>query len=348
MATDKNPDILKKVDELLAGNELQEQARAVLLLRLCQFALSFAPHLVEHYWQVLQPLQKQLPPEAQPELKTLTATLEESSSVGAKGFTAEMLALVQSARKQSSPEAVKRGLLEVEEKMRKHFLPFGKGPVWVALVEAWLPLDRSEAIRRLKNVSADLQTGTLTRMNQAKLLSQAEWELAAAEMGASRLMPVIHKILEDNNQTLTLPAGLLKQVGVSLRGLMETRMQANQPGESVTQMRLYARLLALHDSGPNAALIPELLEGLYELIVKGGWLELKWLERFDLTDLFFALGVQLKPSPEAVFNPALRERLIAKTPRAHAQFLPRPVGGSPDGCRPCGKGLCRPDVAHRL
>lgn len=321
MATDKNPDLLKKVDELLAGNELQEQARAVLLLRLCQFALNFAPHLVDHYWQVLQPLQKQLPPEAQPELKTLTTTLEESSSVGAKGFTAEMLTLVQSARKQSGPEAVKRGLLEVEEKMRKHFLPFGKGPVWVALVEAWLPIDRSEAIRRLKNVSADLQTGTLTRMNQAKLLSQAEWELAAAEMGANRLIPVIHKILEDSNQALTLPAGLFKQVGASLRGLMETRMQANQPGESVTQMRLYARLLALHDSGPNAALIPDLLEGLYELIVKGGWLELKWLERFDLTDLFFALGVQLKPSPEAVFNPALRDRLAAKTPAHMLNFF---------------------------
>lgn len=321
MAAEKNPDILKKVDELLAGNELQEQARAVLLLRVCQFALNFSPHLLEKYWPALLPLQKQLPTESQPEMNTLRASQEESSPAGARGFTAEMLALVQAARKQASPDAVKRGLLDAEEKMRKHFLPFGKGPVWAALVEAWTPLDRSEAVRRLKNVSAELQVATLTRMNQARLLSSAEWELAAGEMGANKLMPGIHKILEDNNQKLTLPAALLKQVAASLRDLMANRMQANQPAESMVNFRLYGRLMVLHDSGPNAGVIPDLLEGFYEHIVKGYWLELKWLERFDLVDSFFAMGVQLKPSPEVVFDPALRERLLAKTPPHMLNFF---------------------------
>ena len=70
--------ILNKVDEVLAGGELLDQPRALLLLRMCQFTLLYAPNKTERYWQLLQPSQRKLPSEHQEEVTALSSTMEEA------------------------------------------------------------------------------------------------------------------------------------------------------------------------------------------------------------------------------------------------------------------------------
>lgn len=321
MASEKSKNILTTVNDLLAGEDLQAQSRALLLLRLCQFSIGFAPDRLEHYWQLLQPLQKNLPPEIQPELTTLRSTLEESLPSGAKGFTAEMLSLIQAARKETDPKEIKGRLLDCEAQLKKRFLPFGKGPVWTALVDAWLPLDRSVAIQLLKNVSGALQDNFITRMNQVKPFEPDEWELIASAVGTGRIVQVVVKILSDSRQTLNLPRQLLTQVAANIRNLMVQQMGAGKQTEAVSQFKNYSRLLILHSISSQNALIPDLLEELYLHVAKGNWLDQNWLLRFDLIDSIFSIGLQLKSAGLDVFTPSFLDRLASKTPSYMLNFL---------------------------
>lgn len=321
MASEKSKNILTTVDDLLAGEDLQAQSRALLLMRLCQFSIGFAPDRLEHYWQLLQPLQKNLPPEIQPEVTTLRSSLEESLPSDAKGFTAEMLAMVQAALKETDPKEIKSLLLDCEAQLKKRFLPFGKGPVWTALVDAWLPLDRTVAIQLLKNVSSGLQDNYMTRMNQVKPLGPDEWELVSSTLGTGKIVQVVNKILSDSRQTLNLPKQLLTQVAANIRNSMVQQMGAGKQTEMVSQFNNYSRLLILHAASSQAALIPEALEELYFHVANGNWLDQHWLFRFDLVSTIFSIGLQVKSAGLDVFTPSFLDRLASKTPPHMLNFL---------------------------
>jgi hypothetical protein len=321
MTAEKSKNILATVDDLLAGAELQPQSRAMLLLRLCQFSIGFAPDRLEHYWQLLQPLQKNLPNEVQPELTTLRTSLEESLPAGTKGFTAEMLALVHEARQETDPQVIKQRLLDCETKLKKHFLPFGKGPVWAALVDVWLPLDRPTAINLLKNVSGDLQGNYISRMNQAKPLSSVEWDLVISAVGKGKTVQVVEKILTDDRQSLDLSSQVLTQAAAALRSSMVQSVTAGNQVEMAGKFKNYIRLLILHAKGSQAALIPALLEELYLHVAIGFWLDQQWLVRFDLIESIFSYGQSLKSAGLEVFTPAFLDRLVAKTPAHILNYL---------------------------
>ncbi len=331
MAAVKSKNILATVDELLAGAELQPQSRALLLLRLCQFSIGLAPDRLEQYWQLLQPIQKILPPDIQPEVKTLQSSLEESLPAGAKGFTAEMLALVHEARQQTDPQAIKSQLLDCETKLKKHFLPFGKGPVWAALVDVWLPLDRSTAINLLKNVSGDLQGNFLTRMNQAKPLSPGEWDLVIAAVGKGKTIQAVEKILTDNRQSLDLSSAVLAQLAAALRDSMVQLMATNNQSDMAGKFKNYGQLLILHAKGSQAALIPGLLEELYSHVAKGNWLDQHWLVRFELIGSIFNFGQSLKLADLEVLTPDFLNRLMGRTPEYMLNFLYAVWAGSLTG-----------------
>jgi hypothetical protein len=323
MTTAEKKSILTTVDDVLAGKQLLDQPRALLLLRLCQLSFLFTPDKTEHYWQLLQPLQGKVPAELQDDLKTLRSTVEEALPSGAQGFTAEMLTEVKAGSEMaaSSVEEAKRRLLDTETRLKKRLMPFGKGPVWTGLVQAWIPIDRAYALQLLKNVSASLQDNLVTRMNKASPLAPEEWTILANSIGTGRIEQLALKALDDSGQSLRLPAPILAQVAKQIRSSVTQRAAANDPTGMISAANRYTRLLALHAKSDAAGQIPGLLEELYVLIAKANELEPLWMERFKLLGSTMDIGVQLKELGADVMTPDFVGRLVSKTPAYMVNFV---------------------------
>jgi hypothetical protein len=323
MTTEDKPSILTTVDSVLAGRQLLDQPRAVLLLRLCQFCLLFAPDRAGHYYRLLQDVEGRVPSELQEELKALRATLEETLPASALGSTAELLSEVRTATDMGkwSVAEEKRCLVDIENRLRKRLLPFGKGPVWTALVEAWMSADRGYALQLLKNVSAGLQDNFVTRMNKASPLKPEEWTILANHIGKGRVERVALKALDDAGQSLRLPEPVLRQVARQIRSaLTQSAARGDQTGIASAFLR-HRRLLELHASTDMAGEIPGLLEELYRLITTAKELEPVWMTRFNLIGSVLELGMQLKPAGSDVMTHDFVARLVSKTPAYLVNFV---------------------------
>ena len=314
MSYEENRKIFATVEDVLAGKELLEQPRAVLLFRLCQFSMLMNTEKAEQYWALLQPIQNKLPTELQGELTQLRSLLEESLASGAKGFTAEMITEIKAARELADYEMTKKKLLECETQLKKRFLPFGKGPVWNMLVETWISVDRTYALQLLKNVSGNLQDNYITKMNKSVRLSPEEWDILVSSVGMGKVEQIALKILDDEVQDLSLPKAALLQVATQIRNSITQLSLTGNQAEVVKKFTRYRRLLTIHTNSDQAELLPELLEELYLLIAKTPSLDQIWPTRFVLITGIIGIGVQLGAQNLQVLTPEFIERLIAKTP----------------------------------
>ena len=142
-------DVLVTVDSTLAEKELMDWPRAFLLLRLCQLWLIFSREKAEHYWGQLAPLEKKISKDLKTDFESLRSIMEATSSSGAKGFAAELIAEVAAAKRlpDSDIEEAKRRLHDCEDRLKKRRWPMGKTAVRIALVEAWARIDRQYALQ---------------------------------------------------------------------------------------------------------------------------------------------------------------------------------------------------------
>lgn len=307
--TETKESVLNRVDEVLASKELLDQPRSLLLVKLIQFCIAFAPHLAERYWQQLGSVKTKLPADIQTEVNDLRTSLEDSLPSNAKGFSADMLAEIKKAQECGNPEETKIRLQECEAQTKKRFMLSGKGIIYTALVEAWNLIDRSEAIQHLKNVSGRLQEGYIARWNKVKPFTVAEWEALAASIGMGSIEKSIISILDDNQQTLALPEKILSQAAARILASMQqwTAPVINQL-EITKIFGKYLRLLDLHVSNVQPALIQQLLEELYTQLTKAGWLEASWMLRFALIEVLFDIGSKPDSPIASVIN-----RIISNT-----------------------------------
>lgn len=319
--TDHQQEILTRVDTILTGKELLDQPRAYLLLRMSQLTLPFNPELSQIYWQMLQSVLNKLPAETQADVNELRLTLEESLPSGAKGFSAELLGEIQEINKLPGIDEKKDRLRDCESRLKKKFMLTGKGVVWTALMDAWLPLDRHYAIELMKNVSGGQQENTLMKWNKASSFSEEEWALLVDSIGMGKIERAIIKMLDDEKQFVVLPNKVLSQVAEKMRNSMQQFANPVNQGEIVKAYNKYVRLLSLHASGSQAAMIPTLMEELYLFIAKAVWLEQSWMIRFYLIEALIGVGLSLKTSGIDLFTPEYLQNLIAKTPPYLANFF---------------------------
>lgn len=319
--------VMAKVDEVLSGKDLQDQPRALLLIRLVQLSMALAPHLTEKYWQQLQPITTKVPPDQQANVAELRTTLEDALPSNAKGFAAEMLAEIK-AIKQLEPEEMRSRLQDCEVKVKKKFMLGSKGIIWAGLIDAWYPLDRMTAIQLLKNVSGGMQENYIARWNKSKTFSESEWNTLAASVGIGKIEKTVSSILDDNQQTLTLPGQILSQTATKVLNSMQQWTTPLNQVEIVKTFNKYIHLLALHTSGPQAGQIPQLMEDLYTHIAKAGWLESGWMMRFTLIEILLSIGMQKSNFISSLFTADYIQRLVSKTPAHLVNFLWAEWGGA--------------------
>ncbi|NMC29721.1 MAG: hypothetical protein GYA45_06600 [Pelolinea sp.] len=315
------------VDSTLEGNALLDQPKAFFLLKLCQFCSTFAPERAEKYWQMLQPLLRSIPQENQAELAELRTGFEESVPSEKKGFAAEMLAEIEEIKKLEDVNQKKAKLQDCEARLKKRFNPLGKGPVWKALVDAWLPLDRKVAYPLMKNLSAKLQGDILKRLNQATKLEPAEWTFLLPILGEAKMETLILEILADEGQAIQLDDALIERIAKKIRSnLAQLSVPANS-GKLSEQLRLHTRLLAFHIQKEREGLFARLIAEMVETLAKAAWLDQVWLDRFNLMHVVLNSGAELENKGLVIFTPTFSENLVKNTPPYLQPFILSSLAG---------------------
>jgi hypothetical protein len=217
-------------------------------------------------------------------------------------------------------EEAKQRLQDCETRLKKRVMPFGKGPVWKGLVEAWIPIDRPNAVGLLRNVSGSLQENFITQMNKTNPLSAEEWTSLVNSVGAPKVEQVALKLLDDEGQSLRLPKQICERVALQLRNsILQLGGQGDEIG-AAKKLRSYGRLLAMHANTDLAGLVPGLVEEVCTSIAKAPSLDQIWMLRFNLMAAAVAVGVQLKSTGVDVMTPALVERVVSRIPAHLVNF----------------------------
>ena len=311
-------DIMPAVDRVLAGGELKDQGRALLLLFLCKLYLLFSPDKAEHYWRQLVPLQTKVPNELQAALNEIRSVIESTSKSGAKGFAAEVIADIAEAKKvgELDVEEAKRRLRDCESRLKEKRWPFGKTPAQVALVETWGGIDRQYAFQLIGTIPAKVREGFIRRMNRVKPLLAEEWKIVADNAGMDQAVQIALMILEDDKHQLLLPKEILLKAGAKIRNSMQSITTAQGETELSEAFRKYVKLVMLHVSGEQSDTISTLLAEIWNFLTSTQSLDQIWPNRFMLLASILDIFVRSK-----AWTDETMARLLRITPSYLSNFV---------------------------
>lgn len=311
-------DVMATVDAVLVGKEIKEQPRAFLLLKLCQLSMLLSPDRTEHYWKQLAPLKNKLPKELQTEFENLGSIIDETSRSGAKGFAAEIIADVEEAKKfaASDIEEAKQRLRDCWERLKKRHWPMGKTPAKIALVEAWVGIDRHYALRLIDMLPSNVRESLIQRINRVKPLTAEEWMVVTDTASMKQAVQIALKILDDEKAQLLLPKKLLLEVGARIRDSMRLVMTPPNEAKLGQALTKYSKLVMFHKGSEQNETIPTLLEEMLVFIAEAQNLDQSWAVRFTLMARILELGVYSN-----AMTPEMLERLLERIPSYLVNFV---------------------------
>jgi hypothetical protein len=291
-----------QLDAILAEKELLPGARALLLLRVCQFSQAIRPEVFDHYWQMLREAQANLPASFRDAYEGLTAVVEPASRKKRSKFIEEILSQIEGASKQAEKnrESARRTLDQCAEKLRgRWWWPFGRGEAWIALVLAWAAIDREYGLRLMDRVPSKARQNLLSKLNESKPFSKAEWDNAFSLVRMAALSAV-EEGLDSDRQSFDLSRECLQVVRERLLSRIHEaepidqsqsrKVQQSREKASVRYLRLVARLAA---DAPAAA--EELMEALFQATIAADYYKEKWLDRFGTLRDYLNVWADLKP-----------------------------------------------------
>src|SRR5262245_55220290 len=188
------------LDEWLDSDRLTPQARAFLLVRICQIARVARPDLVPVYWERLQKEESNVQADSREGFNALKASLAPPAPSAARtGFTGEILAEINeaSAAAGTDPASARRRLETCEERIAARWWPFGKKPLWGAIARAWGPIDRAKATERLANLPPNAAAALLVAWHHATPLTAGEWDDARTVTATETINAISHLLDED-------------------------------------------------------------------------------------------------------------------------------------------------------
>lgn len=313
--------ILARVDALITGSELQPEARAMLLVRLCQFAQFYSMERAKSYWELLKPLQGKIPSDLTEEYTKLKEVFE-GKEKPASDFAAEMIAEIKEARQSPEESETIEKLKDCEVRLNKRFLPFGKGSAWAALVEAWIRVDCSYALNLIDKVPENQRKPYIIQANYASGLSLEEWSLLAKRFGKKMVAETVLQILEAGNANLNPPVEIIYEVGRLVQETIQKALSSDTLEKANQPFDLYEKLILLTPI-EQANSLSKLFEEEFNLLVKDpAWKDSKKeLDQFRFFSNLFRHLRAVKEKKYAFDMPAFVDGLTKKTPPALANFF---------------------------
>jgi hypothetical protein len=276
------------------------------------------PDVLQRYWPRLLECSRTVPMRHQELFAALRTAVEPPTAAQTRGFAGEIITRVRegTALAAKDPQGASRVLAECEERLRKRWWPFGKGPAWVALVQAWSELDRGAGLQRLHRLPAAVQKNLLQRLNDTSPLTAEQWDLAHRSAGVfGSAVPVITDLLDRDKPRLQLPDKLARTVGDGLRMAFNRQPQATDNAREVDNERKRAASRYLKLVGCLAESAPATATALLEKVFAETAVTPRFAQQWP--DRFSTLRQLLN---EWSFYPTLRETVpafLAKSTPAH-------------------------------
>ncbi len=268
-ATETQGGFIAYLDGVLENPDLLKEARALLLLKVCQAALIFRPEVFEHFWPKLSTQSGSLNINQQIEVNAMGAAKPSKKASHPKVVQEAMDAAEKALSvADSNPAEASRILTEAEERVNKGLWPFGKEPARVALIEAWMKVDRNKCIASLNRVPASTQRMMLQRLHKLWPLSAKEWDLANRSTQLGTVNGVVREILDQDEPVLNLSQPLAQQVG---QYLLKNDAFVVTPGDAAADSKREKGIIRfikfVKSVGANS---PDAAEALMEMLINEG------------------------------------------------------------------------------
>lgn len=260
-------DIVKYLEEILSDEKLEVKCRSLLLLNLCQLALVISQEVAENYWKKLKPICWNLPGKYKKQFKELKVLFEKPEHTELKGFIPVLLSEIDKTFKKidKSPEEASKELKEHEENLRKRWWPFGKSAAWIALVKAWIKLDRKEALNLIKKIPRETLKNFLIQWNKSNPLSKEEWELV--QKNTRHIESILEEILLEDFTKLSLPEEIAKKLGERIKKNILFGFSEEEKYEKRIDEVLKYRELVQYIAQDDIELTHTLMKNLYSPVV---------------------------------------------------------------------------------
>ncbi|MCM2257954.1 MAG: hypothetical protein NDJ94_20165 [Vicinamibacteria bacterium] len=215
-----SPTPARSLDEVLADRLWLDGPRAALLLRVCQAAQVLRPEVFERYWGELKKISPALPVAQHEVFVGLKSAIEPVPPAELKGWRHEVADAIAAALAlaQRHPAAGRDALAECEARITSHWWwPFGRGPLWLKLVLAWLEVDRGEGLSRLGRLDDAVARNLLESLNDQKPLTVAEWNAVYDSRVADVAQAAVAELLDRGAPQFAFDAARFADVGRRLR-----------------------------------------------------------------------------------------------------------------------------------
>ena len=182
---------LSDIDATLDLSGLEDAPRALLLLKLCQATRALRPDAFPGFLDQLQAVAFALPLAERTAYEALVSVESSASGAEARGMAAALAPELA--------EAVARSVLA------RWWWPFGRGPAWLAIANAWASIDREAALDLLPKLAAAVRTSFVQKLHGERSLTEHEWAQAREHLGERPLVGLVCELLDDGAEELTLP-----------------------------------------------------------------------------------------------------------------------------------------------
>lgn len=204
--------ILDQIDHVLADHKVGSEAKALLLLKVCQVGQALSFDGVDSYWEQLEKLSGKLPAAERVTYRDIKEARTPSNKGDAK--VPGLLERVNSATEAAAANPGQSGAAfrNCESEISKQLWPFGKSAAWTALLQAWAEVDRPAALALIGRLRKGARKNVLSTLNRKNTLAPQEWEIAY-KSGGGAVVDAVVELLDEDDPALVLPGTLAKSVG---------------------------------------------------------------------------------------------------------------------------------------
>ncbi len=292
---------LSLIEKILENSEIYSKTKAALLLKVCMLSRTFLPESFDDYWAKLKPMKDLLPLDYKKDYDSLQKALEPHTQSKSKGFVAELTAKISEAANDKENAAII--LNECEKNLRKKWWIGGKSVAWIALINAWLPLERKNSIRLLQKVNGETQKDFLLRWNEEKSLSEDEWNDVLKSLSVTyTIEKIIEEILTKSESKVQVSEKIAKKIAFYLRNSMVSPAGTEDEKKETQAFKNYMSLV-VDTEKHNSEVSIALMKDLYNFAVKNNQVfESDYLKGFTLVAKVLNNWVVLKSHHESALT----------------------------------------------
>lgn len=210
--------ILSRVNEILAADTTKPKAKALLLLSLCNIYSIVNPSIAKEYYERLKLFAHLLSGEQLTQYSELREVFDPHQP-SPQSFAGQQISMLEATlnRPGVSEDEVKAALRAVEQQLLKRHWPFGKKPIWEAIINYWSQIDRNHALELCIHLSGASCSLYVSRMNRQNPLTPDAWNVLLRTLSQNQVAQIALKILSDSPSRLDIPADFILPVMKQIR-----------------------------------------------------------------------------------------------------------------------------------